>query len=613
VAIAVLWPAPARDPVRGSLIATCRALAARLRAEIAFVLAAGDPQAEADHDTAVHAADAAIAGLQATFYATPFRPASLTTSARALVRLVDELRWLSAVVLKAAPRSPHRRPDPRVCAVKVASADTLDAVARLLEDPRRSPEPLRALLDGVRRAVAELEEATTARLPVLGAAPAEPAPTPTAPAVAEPAGAIVSSLDPSFRAQELSFIVSQIAVNADFAAAAERRSWPERLLGRQPEGLPGRLASVQERAGSHVERHSVWLHNSLRGSAALAVAVLVADLSNVQHGFWVIFGTLSVLRSNALSTGQNVVRALLGTIAGFVAGAVLVAVIGTGTALLWVLLPPAVLLAGLAPAAISFAAGQAAFTLTLLILFNLLAPVGWRIGLVRIEDVALGGAVSLCVGILFWPRGAGAALGRALSSAYTDTAAYLTGAVAYGVGRCDPLATDAAAPTVEAARAAAASRRLDDALRGYLTERGAKLVSLAEVTSLVTGVTGVRLAADAVVALWEDGDRAGGDRAVARAELLRSAAAVHDWYEQLGTSLTGSAEVPPAPEKDGDAAYRLVAAVANDLRDPDGRATATGVRVIWTGDHLDAVYRLQRTLVGPARALAAARRRTAVG
>ena len=115
----------------------------------------------------------------------------------------------------------------------------------------------------------------------------------------------------------------------------------------------------------------------------------------------------------------------------------LVYLIGTNTAVLWVILPFIVLFAGMAPATISFAAGQAAFTMTLLILFNLLVPVGWRIGLVRVEDVAIGGAVSLGVGLLLWPRGAAAALGRALSQAYTESVGYLGEAVAYGVGRCD--------------------------------------------------------------------------------------------------------------------------------------------------------------------------------
>ena len=148
--------------------------------------------------------------------------------------------------------------------------------------------------------------------------------------------------------------------------------------------------------------------------------------------------------------------------------------------LLWILLPFVVLFAGLAPAAISFAAGQAAFTLTLLVLFNLLVPVGWKLGLVRIEDVAIGGAVSLAVGLLFWPRGARAELRRALGRAYIDSSSYLAEAVAYGVACCDAADLAATAPRALAAEAAASARRLDDTFRGYLAERGAKKVPLAE-------------------------------------------------------------------------------------------------------------------------------------
>jgi hypothetical protein len=68
----------------------------------------------------------------------------------------------------------------------------------------------------------------------------------------------------------------------------------------------------------------------------------------------------------------------------------MLAVIGTDTTLLWFLLPPAILLAGVAPAAISFAAGQAAFTLTLVCVFNIIQPAGWQVDLLRVENVALG-------------------------------------------------------------------------------------------------------------------------------------------------------------------------------------------------------------------------------
>jgi hypothetical protein len=251
--------------------------------------------------------------------------------------------------------------------------------------------------------------------------------------------------------------------------------------------------------------------------------------------------------------------------------------------------------------------------LTLLVLFNLLAPIGWRIGIVRVEDVAIGGGVSLAVGLLFWPRGAAAELGRSLSRAYTDSVRYLAAAVAYGVGRCDASGPGTEVPRDQAVQAAAAARRLDDTFRGYLAERGAKPVPLAEVASLVTGVAGVRLAADAVLDLWNGDGAGGGDRAVARRELLAAADQVTGWYSRFAASLSGSGAVPEPIPSDHLAEGRLVQAVSQDLRDGDGHATATGVRVIWTGDHLDAVRRLEALLVPPAQATLSSRERVATG
>jgi hypothetical protein len=123
---------------------------------------------------------------------------------------------------------------------------------------------------------------------------------------------------------------------------------------------------------------------------------------------------------------------------------------------------------------------------------------------------------------------------------------------------------------------------------------------MAEVTALVTGVVGLRLAGDAVLQLW-DGDAAnGGDRAAARRELLSGSDMVRGWYARFAESLVGQGAVPEPLSADAVADGRLVNAVGHDLRDPHGNATATAVRVIWTGDHLDAVRRLQSMLVGPA-------------
>jgi hypothetical protein len=509
-----------------------------------------------------------------------------------VVRLVDELNWLR-IVLAAGHSVEGVTVNRASCAVKRRAAEVLDEASAVLEDSSPSTsraKKLRASLAELDNALTVMEHNATMELPVRRVDFEQ--------GVTE----VITSLDPSFRTQELSFAVSLIGGNVELLDGAERRNWWQRLLGRQPQGLSGTVSAAQERAVAHVDSHSVWLHNSVRGAAGLGLAVLVANLSGVQHAFWVVLGMLSVLRSNALNTGQNVLRGLLGTVVGFVIGAGVIELVGTNQTLLWFLLPIAVLLAGVAPAAISFAAGQAAFTLTLVILYNITAPAGWRIGLVRIEDIAIGCAVSLLVGALFWPRGAGSALSKALSEAYTDTSRYLANAVAFGMLRCDATSPQTPAPTDDAIRAAAAGRRLDDAFRSYLAERGEKPMALAEVTRLVTAVAGLRLGGDAVLDLWqrEQGSSVG-DRSAARQELISTSELIRTWYDDLAVSLTTGRQVRDPLPHDAVADSRLIDAVRHDLADEDGHASATAVRMIWTADHLDAARRLQSALSGPAR------------
>jgi uncharacterized membrane protein YccC len=487
-ATAFLWPAPARDRLRGAAAAACRALAARLRAGVAYLLSGMDEQFARDRDHAAAQADQAVQGLRGAFLATPYRPTGLSTPARTTVRLVDELIWLNTIVIQPGL---HRDGVNRAALrVKEAAAAVLDRAADLLETMGGSSDELDAALTELAAAHAKMQEGVTADLPARS-----PRPSSDPAAGGEPAVEFITSLDPAFRAEELSYAVSLIARNIEWTAAAERRSWRERWLGRQPEGVPGTLSAARERITSYLEPHSVWLHNSLRGAAGLGLAVLAARLTGVQHSFWVVLGALSVLRSNALNTGQDAVRAMLGTVAGFIIGAALLAGIGTNTTLLWFLLPLAVFLAGVAPAVISFAGGQAAFTLTLVILFNIIQPAGWRVGLVRIEDIALGVGVSLVVGVLFWPRGAAPALRQALAQAYAAGAGYFASTVRSGMSHGDLSTPAVSALADDAARSAAASRRLDDAFRTYLAERGTKRLPLADVAGLVTGVVGLRLEA----------------------------------------------------------------------------------------------------------------------
>ncbi len=114
---------------------------------------------------AIAAGDAAVDGLRSVFFATPYRPTGLTTDARAVVRLVDELRWLNSIVLRSAPKHHPTTPDSAVCAVKVAAADVLDRSAALLDEPSAAGGELAAAHERMRAALAGLEHDATTKLP----------------------------------------------------------------------------------------------------------------------------------------------------------------------------------------------------------------------------------------------------------------------------------------------------------------------------------------------------------------------------------------------------------------------------------------------------------------
>jgi len=601
-AVWLLWPTKGHSALRVAAATACRAIAAKLRTDISTSF--GNSHTTDERQRTVDDAHASVETLHRGFLAVPSRPTGLGVSSRAVVRLVDELLWLDAQVIEIhqpVDATSVTRADFRIFS---SSADVLDAGAQLLDRPFTSATELGSALGDLRTSIKDMERETMLHFPIATRTELNA----TSTAIDERKGRfndIMKSLEPSFRAKELGFAASRIGDNIDLAAAADRRGWLDAIAGRVPGDSTGRTASARSRAAAHFEPHSVWLHNSVRGAIGLAVAVFIAEKTGLQHSFWVILGTLSVLRTNVINTGQSALRSILGTTVGFVVGAVTLALVGTNVTLLWFLLPLAILAAGVAPTAISFAAGQAGFTLTLVILFNILQPTGWRVGLYRIEDVAIGCAVSVGVGLLFWPRGAAAALGAALRQAFAHSASYLEAVVQYGTERRDRSVQSLPSVETEQTAAAAASLRLDDAFRTYLAERSAEPIPLADVTALVTGVANLRQSADAVIDLWGEGDpRPEVQWPVARDELLNDVALLKTWYERLGASLVGEGSIPDPMSESLASNERLIDAVRDDLAGADGRFAADAVRLIWTKDYLDAARGFQQTLVGPARSAA---------
>jgi uncharacterized membrane protein YccC len=559
----LLWPARPRDTLRADAARACVTLA-----DLAESTLAGDRSAIAAR---ARSARDAVDGLRGRFLATPHRPTGPTGRRAALASLVDESDWLLSLLESPADSPPlesGRKEDAEAMAATIA---VLRASAARLDG--RDERPDLARLDEAQEAQAQALAGQIPELPPL-----------------RDEQALESALGPAFRVRSISDAVRQIAGYA--AAAAVPKHDESRLVRWGSAGRWARsaLQATKQFAVEHVSVRSVWFRNSIRGAAGLAVAVYVAQRTGLQHDFWIVLGTLSVLRSNALGTGSTILSALAGTAVGILVGVALVIAIGTHEAVLWAVLPVAILLAAYAPRAISFAAGQAGFTVVLFVLFNLIQPVGWEVGLVRIEDVAIGFAISLVVGLLFWPRGAAALLRDNLAAAYGRSADYVAAAARQLVGGGDPARSAGAAEA-----AAVAADRLDDAFRQYLAERSARRANLESVGTLVAGAARVRRTGQSLSALGQMTD---GDASLARcgANLDDDVDALRSWFIGLGDSIVHATKAPPPQIRNTEGRKRLLECVRETVAGGGKAKARPALVLLWAGQQLDDLWRLESHL-----------------
>ena len=218
---------------------------------------------------------------------------------------------------------------------------------------------------------------------------------------------------------------------------------------------------------THLGSPSTVLQGSLRVAIGLALAVFVARTLDLSHAFWVVLGTIQVLRSNALGTGRTIVSAVAGNALGVVVGGLFAVVAGSAPAVMWIAFPVTVFVAAYSATTIGFMLSQAAFTINLIIVFNLISPAGWQVGQVRIEDLLVGAVISLLVGVLLWPHGARRELARALASAYRDLVVYLEQGFDRVLGFEPVTSPDSARKVVLRAR-----DRADAAFDTFITEKG---------------------------------------------------------------------------------------------------------------------------------------------
>lgn len=440
------WPRFERLMLRRKAADACRALAVLIKAQRA-------KRQVLDIQHIREAAQAAVETARRRYTATPKRPAGPARRDRAFVELLTELERL----LEFATRpfgllsSPVHPCTGEGNALSAAVVQVLDAGADVLNG-------------GAAPDLLALDRARFAHREALDRWASEALRTGTS------AEDVLAGLDVDHRLRLVSYVALAIGTNAVIAAGGQ----PVADLGLpagtpRHEGTTGVIIRIARTVRTHLTRPSSVLHHSLRVGIGLALAVLLARLLRLDHAFWVVLGTLSVLRSNAFGTGRTTVEALTGTVAGFVVGTLFTLAVGPTSPIAWVALPIVVFLATYSASAIGFVVSQTAFTVLVIMLFNLISPVGWRLGLARVEDVAIGTGVSVVACLLLWPRGARGELAIAVAGLYRAVAAFLASSFA------QILEPDTADDAGRSRRVAEQARDLaGEALDQFLNERGAK-------------------------------------------------------------------------------------------------------------------------------------------
>lgn len=561
-------------------VALARAAAAACEAIADLVAAVDRDPGHPDLVRLRHSAADAVAAMRERYAQAAGRSLGSLRRERAYARLLGNLQLILETVTRPLYRPEHAaRPDPAadgglvgtVVAALRASAGTLCG----------GPPPDVEAVDRIRRS--QRHDLDRWALAVLRAG--------------RPADRVLDGLDVDHTLRVIAYLTMAVARYATVAGGRTPRTDPPATQvsphrHSDAAGVPGLLAG-------YLTPGSTAVRNALRTGVGLAVSVWLARQLGLPHAFWVVLGTLQVLRTNALGTGRTIVGALAGNVAGVAVGAA-VAILTVGhPAVLWAALPVAVFLAAWTAGSGRFVLSQAAFTVNLMVIFNLLSPVGWRVGLARLEDVGVGLAISAALSVLLWPHGARRQFARALAAYYRAATAYL--ADGFDAALCpDRVAGTAPAPTASRVRA-------ELALGDYLGERASGLLDPPTAVFLLAAANHMTVAANLLRTVAAEFGYQATTCPDAVATVRAGQRAVSAGLIHLADDLDGRDGERPQPGSTEEELREAATTCLTRWRD-DGTAGRSAMAVVIAGEWVRGIGALVADLDDPARRAAQAAR-----
>lgn len=396
-----MWPVHVKRGLKKRIATVLTATANLVRATW---LADADPT-PVDPDIRRRELTQAHAELREGFAGQLARPGTGTPRERAMIQLLDQLSRLRTWLMWQ-PHIGVSASQPDVALLTVA-VECLEGCAATLG--RGVPPPDPRLLDAA-RAEQQLAIQERAKEAIRTGR----------------TGHVLEHLKASFQPRVTAWITEMVCMDTA-RTTGHVFDQPCELVTHQPFSIVGKRATQMFR--DHFSYASPWFRNSIRSAAAVTLATVVVIFTGVDHGFWVVLGTVAALRFDAMGTGRSALQAILGTGGGFVVSVLLMFIFGPSNHIVyWILMPLLAFFAAYAPGAISLAAGQAGFTVFVIIFFSLAFGGGVQIGELRVMDVGIGLTVSLLMSALLWPRGVSAQVLTTVNAAVHSATEYLVAA-----------------------------------------------------------------------------------------------------------------------------------------------------------------------------------------
>ena len=204
-----------------------------------------------------------------------------------------------------------------------------------------------------------------------------------------------------------------------------------------PVRRPGRIQRLLAPLRACADRRSVVARHALRYGVVTAAAVAVDKALGAAFGYWIPLTVTVVLKPYAGSTLTRAGQRLGGTIAGVAVGVLAVHLLRGP--LTRSVASSAAFFAAIAVLPLNYS--LAVFFLSAgVVPFDTFLGAGaeWRVGMLRVVDTCVGGALALAGGYLLWPSFERRSLPVMLEAALASTAAYADGVLASLAGDPPP-------------------------------------------------------------------------------------------------------------------------------------------------------------------------------